>query len=121
MRDGNAVVSFKNFNDTLHLPFPTVGTLLAPHCRNCLVEMLDYNLFVSFLFRSLLHATPTSRPIPPVCYLYKKYQIASSAPAIKTPIIMTACRASFEPASAITKTNSPTAAPNTTIDILVLP
>jgi hypothetical protein len=56
-----------------------------------------------------------------VCYAYKKYQIASDAPAIKTTTRITACRANFEPASAITKTIRPMTAPNTIIDILAFP
>jgi len=57
VRDGNAVVAFKNFNDALDPLFDSVVTLLAPHCRNCLVQMLD-----PFLFPSLLHAGPLLLP-----------------------------------------------------------
>jgi hypothetical protein len=60
-----------------------------------------------------MSALGQKRTFGAVCYTYKKYQIASSPPAIKTTIRMSVCRAIFEPASAITKTNSPTAAPNT--------
>jgi len=53
VRDGNAVVAFKNFNDALDLTFRAVVTLLAPHIRDCLVKMFDHNFSVCFPF---LHA-----------------------------------------------------------------
>jgi hypothetical protein len=37
--------------------------LLAPHCRDCLVEMLNHNFFVSFLFVAIISAYST-RPSP---------------------------------------------------------
>jgi hypothetical protein len=55
VRDGNAVVALKDFNDALDLRFLTVGILLASHCRDCLVKMLDFS--VCFPFRRWLHAT----------------------------------------------------------------
>jgi hypothetical protein len=57
IRDGNAVVALKNFNDALDLRFRTVGILLASHCCDCLVKVLDFS--VCFPFPRSLHATTT--------------------------------------------------------------